>query len=72
MGVKEVPTQVVASVMYKGPYDGMGPTREQLFRWIGEQAYRVVGPPRELYYSDPAEAPPEEYLTEVQIPVTRA
>jgi effector-binding domain-containing protein len=69
VGVKRVPAQSVASVMYKGPYDGIGLTYERLFGWIGQQGYRVAGPPRELYYSDPAEIPPEEYLTEVQIPV---
>jgi effector-binding domain-containing protein len=34
--------------------------------------YRPAGPPRELYLNDPQEVPPEEYLTEVQVPVARA
>lgn len=71
VGIKQVAPQVVASAMHKGPYDQVGPTYDQLFRWIAEQGYQVVGPPREVYYSDPAEVPPEEYLTEVRIPVAR-
>jgi effector-binding domain-containing protein len=70
-GVKRVEPHAVASAMHEGPYETAGPTYERLFAWIAEQGYRVAGPPREIYYSDPEEVPPEEYLTEVQIPVAR-
>jgi effector-binding domain-containing protein len=68
-GVKRVEGAKVASAMYRGPYDGIAPTYEQLGAWIAEQGAQPVGPPREIYYSDPKEVPPEEYLTEVQFPV---
>jgi effector-binding domain-containing protein len=42
-----------------------------LWRWVEENGYAPDGPPLEIYYSDPARVPPEEYLTEVQIPVRR-
>lgn len=69
LGVKRVEGTTVASAMHKGPYDAIAPLYEQLSHWVGDQGYRIAGPPREIYYSDPDEVPPEETLTEVQMPV---
>lgn len=69
-GVKRIEPETVASVMYKGPYDGVGAVYQELWEWMGEQGYTEVGPPREVYYSGP-EVPPEETVTEIQIPVAR-
>ena len=71
LGVKRVPGQVVASTMYKGPYDGIASTYNELGQWIAAEGYDIVGPPMELYYSDPANTPPAEYLTEIQFPVAK-
>jgi effector-binding domain-containing protein len=68
-GVKRIEGATVASTMYRGPYEGIAPTYEQLTAWIAEQGARAVGPPREIYYSDPKDVSPDEYLTEVQFPV---
>lgn len=70
-GFKTVPAKLVASVMHRGPYETVEETYRELGRWIGENGYEVVGPPEELYYSDPATTPPEEYLTEIQFPVRK-
>jgi len=72
LGVKQVASEMVASVMFKGPYDQIAPAYEQLGRWIGEQGYELAGPPRETYYSDPDQVPPSEYLTEVLMPVQKS
>lgn len=69
-GVKRVDGQTVASTMHKGPYDTVAETYEQLTAWVADHNAQPVGPPREIYLSDPQEVPPEEYLTEVQFPVT--
>ena len=71
IGIKCLGAETVASAMHKGPYDQIGPVYEQLYGWLGQQGYRPAGPPRELYFSDPEEVPPEEYLTEVQMPVAK-
>ncbi|MCE5191205.1 MAG: GyrI-like domain-containing protein [Actinomycetia bacterium] len=71
IGVKHVAAMRVLSAMHHGPYDTVGPTYEELWAWIGANGYIVTGPPMEIYYSDPARVPPEEYLTEVQIPIAR-
>lgn len=69
IGLKHVPATLAAHAMHKGPYETVAPTYEMLWRWIGENGYVPAGPPMERYYSDPAEVPPEEYLTEVVVPV---
>ncbi len=69
LGVRYVPPATVASLMYKGPYEGMGPAYEHLASWISQQGYAVAGPSREVYFSDPETTAPEDYLTEVQFPV---
>lgn len=70
-GVKRIEPETMASCTYIGPYTKIAPTYERLESWIAEEGYTVVGPPREIYQSDPAEAKPEEYVTEVQMPVAR-
>lgn len=69
-GVKRVEPKTVATVMYKGPYDGVASTYEALERWVEEHGYSIVGPPEEVYFSEPG-TPPEETLTEIDIPVQR-
>ena len=72
VGIKSVPATLAVSAMHKGPYDTVAPTYELLWRWIGENGYVPAGAPMERYYSDPAEVPPEEYMTEIVMPVRTA
>lgn len=72
IGLKHVEPMTAATVMYKGPYEDIPPTYELLAAWIAENGYAICGPPMERYYSDPAEVSPEEYLTEVLMPVCKA
>ena len=69
IGIKLVPATKVASLMYKGPYEEIGPAYQELGEWVEARGHHLVGPPRELYYSDPAKVAPEDYLTEVQMPI---
>lgn len=71
-GVKRVEPETVASVMFKGPYDQIAPAYVELAQWIEGQGYTEIGPPREIYHSDPERVPPAEYLTEIQIPVQKS
>jgi len=62
----------VASVMYKGSYDGVSAAYTALMRWIEANGYQVAGPSREIYFTDPnSGVPPSEYVTEVQFPVRK-
>lgn len=70
-GIKQVPGKLVASAMHVGPYETIEPTYRELGKWVAEQGYQLAGPPEEIYFSDPNELPPEEYVTEIQFPVTK-
>jgi effector-binding domain-containing protein len=71
-GVKHIEPHLVASTMYRGPYETIGPVYRELDTWVAANHYRVSGPPAEIYYSDPNTTPPAEYLTEIEFPVERA
>jgi effector-binding domain-containing protein len=69
VGIKHSQAVTVASAMHVGPYETVAPTYEMLFGWIMANGYRPAGPPMEVYYSDPATVAPEEYRTEIRVPV---
>ena len=54
-----------------------GPTRRSRRRtasssaWIEANGFDVVGPPEELYFSDPETTAPSDYLTEIRFPVAK-
>lgn len=64
-----LPGGLFASTIHKGPYEEVGPSFANLFVWIEANGYKPVGPSREVYLSDPAEQKPEDYITEIMIPV---
>lgn len=70
-GVNRVEARDEAWTVYRGPYDGLGPTYGELVGWIAANGYAIAGPPSEVYLSDPAGTAPEDYLTEVRFPVRR-
>lgn len=68
-GIKTVPSQLVASTMYRGPYEQIALTYGEMAAWIAANSYGIAGPPEELYYSDPADTAPQDYLTEIRFPI---
>ncbi len=72
LGVRHLASTEVAFVMHRGSYDSVGPTYEQLMHWIAANGLEITGPAEEVYFSDPAEVPPDEYLTEIRFPVRTA
>lgn len=59
-----------AVLVYRGPYDGIGPMYTKLFAWIGQHGYRETGPPREIYLNGPDDVKsPADYLTQLVVPV---
>ena len=69
LAIKCIPAMTIATTIHKGPYDQVGPAYERLTTWITEQGLHPSGPPMEAYLNDPGEATPDEYLTEIMIPV---
>jgi len=71
IAIRHVPGYQALSVMHIGPYDSIPPTYEAAVTWMAAQGYQMAGPPMERYYSDPDEVPPEQYQTEVLMPVAK-
>lgn len=71
MGIKHVPAALAVSATHVGPYETIEPTYREVWDFMSAEGYAPAGPPIERYFSDPAEVPPEEYVTEVTIPVFR-
>jgi len=70
-GIERVPPHLIATTVHRGPYDTLSDTYSELGEWVIDNRYSVVGPPEELYLSDPDSTPPEEYLTEVRFAVAK-
>lgn len=71
VGIKHVPAMLAISTMHIGPYETVEPTYREIWAFMAAEGYARAGPPVERYYSDPAQAPPEKYRTEIVIPVFR-
>ena len=55
------------------PYDDFTPAYQELMEWVQTNGYQIIGPNREIYMVGPeADVAPEEYVTEIQFPVTQA
>jgi effector-binding domain-containing protein len=62
----------VVTTVYKGPYDEIGPTYDEVMDWVQSHGYETNGAPREAYLNGPDEVnDPSEYLTEVVWPVRK-
>lgn len=60
-----------AVLLYRGPYDKIGPVYGRLFAWIAEHGHRPAGPPREVYLNGPDQVrSADEYITELVVPIT--
>lgn len=77
---RRLPAARIASVIHRGPYDGVAAARRTLERWVAAAGLAPVGPMRTLYLqfgADPAlRLPPgwvvdrdTDFVTELQLPV---
>jgi DNA-binding transcriptional MerR regulator len=72
IGDQDVPSTehvLVASVIHRGPMEGIEPAFEALMRWIEDSGYQWAGPSRELYHEFHHEDP-TCHVTELQVPVS--
>ena len=61
-----------ATVLHKGPYDGIPGAYEALTAWMAQHPqYRICGPAIDRYLNDPATTPPEELATGILFPVEK-
>lgn len=69
--IGELPAITAATLVHQGPYDQLPGAWARLYAWIFANGYRPVAVGREAYLNDCDVNPPEAWLTEVQVPVTR-
>jgi effector-binding domain-containing protein/DNA-binding transcriptional MerR regulator len=63
----------MAYVVHKGSYETLNMAYGSLMKWIEDSGYKIAGPNRELYLEGEwSVKSPDEYITEIQIPVTKA
>ncbi len=62
--------QVVATI-HKGSYESISGAYNAMGKWIETNGYQIVGPPREIYLTDPGKTKPHENVTEIQFPVAK-
>lgn len=61
----------VATLVYKGAFEGISAPYNALGKWTEANGYHIAGEAREVYMSDPAKTMPEDYVTEIQMPVAK-
>lgn len=67
--LEELPAVEAATLLYKGPYDGMKSSWQSLMEWVGASGRQPGGPLREIYLSDPETVAPQDLLTELVVPL---
>ncbi|BCN28993.1 MerR family transcriptional regulator [Anaeromicropila herbilytica] len=69
--VYELPKiEKMACIVHHGPFSTIGKTFDTLFEWIRQNNYVADGPIREIYHKgDWVTDNPNEYITELQIPI---
>lgn len=61
-----------ASLIHKGPYEGLHQAYQTIIRWIEEQNLVVAGPDREIYHENMGTTQnPEDFVTELLIPIKK-
>jgi effector-binding domain-containing protein len=72
--VHELPSATSASIIHSGSYQRLPEAYDALLRWVAINGYQVAGPIRELYLhvSMPVRQDDESYVTEIQVPVSKA
>ena len=69
MGFKYFDPMFVAYIYHIGSYKDVGKTYGVLMEWAGRNKYQIIGPPVEIYWSDPASVPADKWVTEIMFPV---
>ena len=64
----EMPVGTVLSLLYVGPYEGLGKAYGEIESYITEHGLQQAGPPREFYFSEP-DVPPSQTRTMIEWPV---
>ncbi|MCL6613623.1 MAG: MerR family transcriptional regulator [Firmicutes bacterium] len=71
--IRELAGGEMACAVYQGPYERIGEAYNAVMAWLEPNGYHIAGPVREVYLRGPGDTQnPEEYVTEIQVPVEKA
>ena len=65
----ELPAGRVVTTVHVGPYDTLDSTYTELQSWMTEQRIKPAAQMWEIYVSDPAVEPPDQWRTEIVWPI---
>jgi len=69
MGFRYFDPMFVAYTYHIGSYTDVGDAYAELMQWASRNNYQIIGPPVEIYWSDPVTVPMDEWVTEIWFPV---
>ncbi|VEP18183.1 Transcriptional regulator [Hyella patelloides LEGE 07179] len=63
--------ETMACVVHHGSFSSLGQAYNALLEWIEKNGYQIVGSNREVYLQYERDGDPNQYVTEVQVPVEK-
>jgi effector-binding domain-containing protein len=66
---RQLPGGRMAACVHTGPFSEMEPTYDALSKWIKDNGHEVTGVTYEMYLNGPPDTPPEEYKTQILMPL---
>jgi len=71
--IEQIPEMLCVVAQYKGPYESSAEPWNAADKWATDNGYVGAGAPMEVYLVGPGEkVTPDQYLTEIRIPVKKA
>lgn len=64
-----LPEMKAAYTIYKGPYQEMGPSYNEVMKWVEEKKLNPDGTFIEAYYNSPDDVSEDDLITEIIIPL---
>jgi effector-binding domain-containing protein len=71
ISTRTLPDSLMASTIHTGNDLSTGQAHAALYRWMKENNYHIIGPPRQLHLQRGERMHPDQYVTEVQFPVEK-
>jgi effector-binding domain-containing protein len=71
LGFRCLEGTTVAFIIHRGPFSTIGDTYNKIISWIDNNGYKIIGPPEEVYLTEPGNTPPAELMTEIRFPVSK-
>ncbi|MDT8396963.1 MAG: GyrI-like domain-containing protein [bacterium] len=72
VAIRQLPAATVAFVRHHGGYGKVGLAYDRILTWAAQAGYKVAGPSRELYLTNPMQTEEGDLVTEIQVPVRKS